>query len=207
MDIRTEYDLLKKAATRGGLGEAIAAIVLEFSTRDILQMNRNFRYATLDIDPVYRRRLTEKVSEHLSGTYQTIRLMRQQGAFLPMHEPVTRAVPDFWEMVAGACTGHVRDPDSPLRFLKFLLSGFCMVVLLKPGHPVGTPFPGGDAVEFIDGQYFCPVREKANDVDSALCPFSPALQTPEIGYLKPPVNPSPHRRQEFIDHYWHNYNG
>jgi len=39
----------KKSATRGGLGEAIAGIVLEFSTRDILQMNRNFGFAMLHL--------------------------------------------------------------------------------------------------------------------------------------------------------------
>jgi hypothetical protein len=45
------------------------------------------------------------------------------------------------------------------------------------------------------GSNYCPVREKANDVGSALCPFCPALQTPEIGYLKPPVNASKHRKE------------
>ena len=73
-----------------------------------------------------------------------------------------------------------------------------MFVQGLPGHPVGMPFPGGDKVEVIDGIYYCPVREKANDVDAALCPFCPALQTPEIGYLKPPVNASKNRKQEFI---------
>jgi uncharacterized protein (UPF0305 family) len=55
-----------------------------------------------------------------------------------------------------------------------------------PGHPVGMPFPGRDRVAIIDGIYYCPVREKANDVDSALCPFCPALQTPEPGILQQP---------------------
>ena len=96
-----------------------------------------------------------------------------------------------------------------IRFLKFLLAGYCMLVLQEPGHPVGTPFPGGDRVEFTDGVYYCPVREKSGDVDEALCPFCPALQTPEIGYLRPPTNPSEHRKQEFIEHChrFHNFNG
>jgi hypothetical protein len=71
------------------------------------------------------------------------------------------------------------------------------------------PFPGGDKVEIIDGTYYCPVRDKANDVDAALCPFCPALQTPEIGYLKPPVNASRHRKQEYIRETYdrHHFNG
>jgi uncharacterized protein (UPF0305 family) len=56
-----------------------------------------------------------------------------------------------------------------------------MVVRRNFGHPVGTPFFRGDKVEVIDGIYYCPVRTKANDVDAALCPFSLACQTPEIG--------------------------
>jgi Uncharacterized protein conserved in archaea (DUF2115) len=84
-----------------------------------------------------------------------------------------------------------------------------MFVLNEPGHAVGTPFPGGDKVEYVEGIYYCPVREKADDVDAALCPYCPALQTPEIGYLRPPLNPSEHRKQEFIEHChkFHNFNG
>ncbi len=71
------------------------------------------------------------------------------------------------------------------------------------------PFPGGDRVAVVEGTYYCPVREKANDVDAALCPFCPALQTPEIGYLKPPVKGSEYRKQEFIrtTYEHHHFNG
>jgi uncharacterized protein (UPF0305 family) len=111
-------------------------------------------------------------------------------------------------MVAVRCSAG-EEEQVRLRFLKFLLSGFCMFVQELPGHPVGMPFPGGDKVENIEGTYYCPVREKANDVDAALCPFCPALQTPEIGYLKPPVNASGHRKQEFLRQTFdrHHYNG
>jgi hypothetical protein len=134
--------------------------------------------------------------------------MNQQGAFSTMTEPVPDPVAVYWTMVAGQCTAG-DDVELRLRFLKFLLSGFCMFVQLLPGHPVGMPFPGGDKVEVIDGVYYCPVRDKANDVDAALCPFCPAFQTPEIGYLRPPVNASGHRKQEYIGHVYryHHFNG
>jgi len=40
-------------------------------------------------------------------------------------------------------------------------------------------------------------------------PFAPAHQTPEIGYLRPPLNASEHRKQEFIQqcHTYHHFNG
>jgi len=203
-----DCDRLRAAATRGNLGEAIAEIVLRYSPRDLQQMQWNFSSSIRDIDPGYRKRLEELITAHLHGTYQQIRLMEQQGAFALMHEPVPVEAKAYWTMVSERVADN-GDGKNNLRFLKFLLAGFCMFVMRQPGHPVGMPFPGGDTVEVIDGVYYCPVRTRAGDVDSALCPFCPALQTPEIGYLKPPVNASGHRKQEYIEHIHsgHHFNG
>jgi len=206
--IRDQCVLLQKMRTRGELGAAIASIVLGYSPRDLQQMTWNFSEKIRDISPEYRKKLEETITGHLHGTYQDLRLMNQQGAFFAMAEPVTDPVPAYWPMVAGQCMSG-DDEEIRLRFLKFLLAGFCMFVQRLPGHPVGMPFPGGDKVEVIDGVYYCPVRDKANDVDAALCPFCPAFQTPEIGYLRPPVNASEHRKQEYIGHVYeyHHFNG
>ncbi|HUT38588.1 MAG TPA: DUF2115 domain-containing protein [Methanoregula sp.] len=202
-----DCDLLGSKKTRGDLGRAIAAIVLAYSPRDLQQMKWNFAEKIRDIDPAYRKRLEETITGYLHGTYQNVRLMNQQGAFSSLREPVPDDARAFWDMVAVQCTKG--NDEDRLRFLKFLLAGFCMLVQELPGHPVGMPFPGGDKVEVIDGLYYCPVRTKANNVDAALCPFCPALQTPEIGYLRPPVNASEHRKQEFIKNCYdfHNFNG
>jgi uncharacterized protein (UPF0305 family) len=200
--------MLGSKKTLGDLGAAIAAIVLSYSPRDLQQMRWNFAEKIRDISPLYRRRLEETITGYLHGTYQNVRLMDQQGAFAAMREPVPIDAPEYWTLAATQCmTGD--EGEDRLRFLKFLLAGFCMFVQRIPGHPVGMPFPGGDKVEVIDGVYYCPVRTKANDVDAALCPFCPALQTPKIGYLKPPVNASGHRKQEFIRNCYdfHNFNG
>ena len=205
--IMAECDLLGSKKTRGDLGRAIAAIVLTFSPKDLQQMKWNFSEKIADIDPVYRKRLEETITGHLHGTYQNVRLMNQQGTFSSLSKPLAGDAKAFWTMVSLQCSGG--DGEDRLRFLKFLLAGFCMLVQGLPGHPVGMPFPGGDKVEVIDGISYCPVRTKANDVDAALCPFCPALQTPEIGYLRPPVNASERRKQEFIKNCYdfHNFNG
>ena len=207
-DVRRECENLGRITTRGELGRAIARLVLIHSPTDIQQMKRNFGKKVQDLSPEYRDKLTRKINEHLLGTYQTIRLRNQQGSFNAMMKPVTDLQRSYWSMVADQC-GSGSDSSIRLRFLNYLLAGFCMVVEHEPGHPVGTPFPGGDSVQLIEGVYYCPVREKAGDVDSALCPFCPALQTPEIGYLRPPVEGSEHRKQEFIDncYRYHNFNG
>jgi uncharacterized protein (UPF0305 family) len=198
---------LGAAETHGDLGKKIASLVLKYSPRDIRQMMTNFGNTIQDISPEYRAELEAAVTTHLLGTYQNIRLAEQQGAFARITEQVAARERSYWNMVANQC--RPGPGDLRLRFLKFLLAGYCMIVRQEPGHPVGMRFPGGDKVERIDGVYYCPVREKANDVDAALCPFCPAQQTPEIGYLKPPLNASEHRKQEFIDncYRYHNFNG
>jgi uncharacterized protein (UPF0305 family) len=199
---------LGAARTRGELGSLIAPLVLSFSPVDLRQMIGTFSRQIADVEPGYRSRVTEKVSEHLLGTFQRIRLMSQQGSFSSLEDPLDQSASGFWDMVAGECRGP-GGRNLRLRFLKYLLAGFTMFVPGEPAHPVGTPFPGGDTVQFQDGVYYCPAREKANDVGGALCPFCPAVQTPAVGYLRPPVNASEHRKQEFLrttyDH--HHFNG
>jgi uncharacterized protein (UPF0305 family) len=200
---------LQQVKNRGELGKHIAFLVLQHSPGEIQKMKQNFGKKTENITPEYRDKLVKKITEHLLGTYQKIRLLQQQGVFKTMNEPVTDQQKKYWDMTREQCQENEGEDAPATRFLKYLLAGFCMLVLNEPGHPAGTPFPGGDSVQFTRGVYFCPVREKANDVDAALCPFCPALQTPEIGYLRPPINPSEYRKQEFIEHChkFHNFNG
>jgi uncharacterized protein (UPF0305 family) len=207
LTIADECSDLGTKKTRGELGKAIAVIVLAYSPKDLQQMKWNFAKRVRDIDPAYRNRLEETITGYLHGTYQRLALMTRQGTFSSLDDPVPDDSGAFFAMVSAQCT--TEDDDNRLRFLKFLLAGFCMLVLGLPGHPVGMPFPGGDEVAIIDGVYYCPVRTKAGDVDAALCPFCPALQTREIGYLKPPVNAGRNRKQEFIKNCYdyHNFNG
>lgn len=207
--IARECARFRAMSTRGELGAEVATAILRYSPADIRQMMQNFGNRIRDITPDYRERLKEKVTEHLLGTFQSARLMRQQGSFGPLRETVTRNEQQYWDMVRDQCRSGKDGEDLRLRFLKFLLAGFTMIVRREPGHAVGTPFPGGDEVQLIDGVYYCPVRDKANDVGGALCPYCPARQTPEIGYLRPPVNASEHKKQEFIDncYRYHNFNG
>jgi uncharacterized protein (UPF0305 family) len=194
--------------TTGELGQAVADIVLFYSPHDLQQMRWNFSGKVQDINPDYREKLEETITGHLHGTYQVIRRMHDLKNFVLMRGLLSEDAGDYWKMVTAQCSSGEKE-QVRLRFLKFLLEGFCMLVQGLPGHPVGMPFPGGDKVEVIDGVYYCPVRERANDVDAALCPFCPARQTPEIRYLKPPLNASKHRKQEFIQNCYdyHNFNG
>jgi uncharacterized protein (UPF0305 family) len=194
--------------TRGNLGEAIDELIAGYSPKDIQRMQWNFSETIRTLGPDYRQQLEESISTHLLGTFLKAGLMHRQGTFGPMKGTVGDNAAQYWLMVASQCrTGDAK--TDRIRFLKYLLAGFCMFVLETPGHPAGMPFPGGDTVQCIDGIWYCPVRTKANDVDAALCPFCPAQQTPEIGYLKPPVNAGELKKQEFISNCYehHHFNG
>lgn len=200
---------LKAATTRGELGMGIARIVLAHSPKEIQQMKRNFDTKVQDLSPDYRERLTAKITEHLLGTFQRIRLDDQQGTLKTLHQILSEDQKTYWDMVGRQCSGEGEADAPALRFLKYLLAGYCMLVLDEPGHPPGTPFPGGDEVEFTNGVYYCPVRDREGDVDAALCPWCPARQTPSIGYLRPATRPTERNKQEFIDncYRYHNFNG
>jgi uncharacterized protein (UPF0305 family) len=51
-----------------------------------------------------------------------------------------------------------------------------MFVLDQPGHPIGTPFPGGFTVRQQGDEFYCPIREKEKDIWYSICNFCPAKQ-------------------------------
>jgi uncharacterized protein (UPF0305 family) len=110
-------------------------------------------------------------------------------------------------MVAEACTERAREKDPKYLYLKYLLAGFTMFVLTEPAHPVGTPFPGGQIVDEWEGTYLCPVRDMADDVPYALCPYCPAIQSTEPTYPEMRARRLERRRQECLANYWTNYKG
>ncbi len=107
---------LQQAKNRGDLGECIALLVLQHSPVEIQRMKQNFSDKIQDITPEYRDRLTKKITEHLLGTYQRIRLLQQQGIFKTMPEPMAEHQKKYWDMAAEQCR---RMPEEML-----LISGF-----------------------------------------------------------------------------------
>lgn len=61
-----------------------------------------------------------------------------------------------------------------------IISLYVTYITEKPVHHVGSEFPGNLKVEEINGEYFCPVKEKQKDNINATCHFCLAKQTPNI---------------------------
>ena len=59
-----------------------------------------------------------------------------------------------------------------------IISLYVTSITEEPIHHVGSEFPGNLKVEEINGEYFCPVKEKHEDNINATCKFCIAKQTP-----------------------------
>ena len=70
------------------------------------------------------------------------------------------------------------DDKFPLFYV--IISLYVTYITEEPVHHVGSEFPGNTRVEEINGEYFCPVKDKQKDNINATCHFCLAKQTPNI---------------------------
>ena len=61
-----------------------------------------------------------------------------------------------------------------------VISLYVTYITEEPIHHVGSEFPGNLKVEKINGEYFCPVKEKHMDNVNATCHYCIAKQNPTI---------------------------
>lgn len=205
--IRTACRRMQGAKTKGELLRIIAGEVAAFDLRDLEAMSAGFERKVANLPPDYRDRLLASVREEIFGAHHRLILLSRNGFGPGMDEPPDPAVGGYATMVAEACTAKAQEKDPKYLYLKYLLSGFVMFVLKEPAHPIGTPFPGGQIVDEWEGAYLCPVRDKADDVPYALCPYCPAVQSVEPTYPEMRVRRQERRKRECLANYWTNYKG
>ncbi len=118
-------------------------------------------------------------------------------------------LPRMWrEFVREAGRQSSRGTEGDrLRALKYVIAAFAMFVCEEPAHPVGTPFPGGYAVELHEGVYYCPVREVQGEVDETLCRFCPAVQSRERDLMLTKEERWFVEREEKLENYFYNFKG
>ena len=61
-----------------------------------------------------------------------------------------------------------------------VISLYVTYITEEPVHHVGSKFPGNLEVEEVDGEYFCPVKEKHLDNVNATCHFCIAKQADNL---------------------------
>ena len=174
--IRAISARMREAPTKEALACIIAEEVATYTLLDLLEIRATLERELRYVPAAYRAKLQPKMREHFFGMHHTIMTGYHSGRFDGHSEPVEGKLGDFCDMLAGVPDAD-EGWDFRLALLYYLISAFAMFVRGLPGHPVGTPFPGGFSVELRDGTYWCPVREKEDEVKTSICPFCPARQS------------------------------
>ncbi len=167
---------LREAAGRRELAEIVCRTVERYTLRDLQDLRAALQKDLQNLPPSYRRRLYPRLIEQVFGTHHRVLLICRSGGLEAIEGPLPERFPEYCAMVERACSSGATLEEGDRDLFYYLLAAFNIFVLGLPGHPVGTPFPGGFVVEERDGEYLCPVREKEGDVETSICPFCPAKQ-------------------------------
>ena len=173
--VRQACTRLRSVKTRAELAAALYREVSGYSLFDLQAMRGRMERDLQAVPTGYRQRLYPRMMEMIFETHHILITTMRQGGTAVQDGPLAEEFPDFCE-VAEKTSLAIDKEEQHLELLYFLLAAFNVFVLDRPAHPVGTPFPGGFEVEVRNGEYLCPVREKADDVENALCPYCPAKQ-------------------------------
>ena len=175
-NVRRVCTRLRSAKTRAELAAILYQEVSRYSLSDLQAVRGRVERDLRFVPPAYRQRLYPRLVEQVFDTHHALISTIRQGRLRVGGEPLPPEYEEFCDMVERTCLAGEED-EQHLELLYFLLAAFNIFVLDLPAHPVGTPFPGGFMVEIRNGEYLCPVRDKANDVENALCPYCPAKQS------------------------------
>lgn len=176
------------ATTKGELGLILAGEVGRYTLGDLQILGGRLYAEMVRLPEPYRSRVRPYIAEQLFGAHHHLLAMHRSGRFLSMTKPVTdrETFLEFCDMIPDGCFRWDESTERiPFRFTPrhrafyYLISAFTMFVLDQPGHPVGTPFPGGFRVEERNGSFYCLIRDREKEVPFSICNFCPALQTEE----------------------------
>jgi uncharacterized protein (UPF0305 family) len=168
---------MRRAQSKEGLATIIAEEVASYTLQDLLQLRASVERDLRHVPPGYRAKLQPKMMEHLFGTHHAIMAGHRKGRFDGFHGSMEGNLGEFCDMLLGIPDRDGDEGDPRLVLFYYLIAAFTIFVCELPGHPVGTPFPGGFIVEEREGTYYCPVREKEDDVETSICPYCPAEQS------------------------------
>ncbi len=179
---------LSSAQTKGELSALLAHEIQEYTIFDLQMIGGRLNNEIDNLPSPYRERIRPYFREQLFGKHHQLLSLYHTRAFGRMNDPIRdpEAFKKFCDMLPEGCSSwndsgernpYFRNPKN--RFFYYLIAAFTMFVLDEPGHPVGTPFPGGFSVEQRGRDYYCLIRDKEKDVFYSICNFCPAHQSEE----------------------------
>lgn len=173
------------ARTRGELGEAVADEISSYSMYELQVIGGTVKNEVDRLPSPYREKIRPYFDEQFFGRYHRLLSMHRSGAFADLEKPFDdgETFRKFLAVIPSGCFENTNASGTEFSFggpiqslFYYLLSAFAMFVLEEPGHPVGTPFPGGFVVERQGDEFFCPIRDKEEDIPFSICNYCPAKQ-------------------------------
>lgn len=180
---------MRNLTRKDELGTFLVAVFKRYDMYDLQLINGKIERDLRDVPLVYRKKIMPFLREWIFGRYHLALLLERNKKISSFSESITdpKIYSSFCEMLPSGCISisEKHDPYPPdhaawYNLFMFLMAGFAMYVLDEPGHPEGTPFPGGGLVKKKGAQYYCPIRDKEEEIFYSICNYCPALQEPDI---------------------------
>lgn len=171
--IRHTCQCLHEVKTMQELEDCIYCAIRKYTLSDLQYVRGFVEREYKDLPAYYKAQLYPKTIEQIFGAYHSVIISHTSKSPTGSSGQLPLTYKKFCDMVENTLITNPEE-NSAIHLLYYLLSAYTMFVKSEPGHPVGTPFPGGLSVKRIGKQFICPVKEKTDGVETAICSFCPA---------------------------------
>ncbi|MDF1531773.1 MAG: DUF2115 domain-containing protein [ANME-2 cluster archaeon] len=144
-----------------------------YTVFDLMKIQAQLEKESRYLPPGYKKLYKEKMGEQLFGNYKAI----ISGDAYHNQKLDGELYAEFLNTFQSKLDDRTDEHYPDMTILYHMCALYNIFVTLTPPHPEGTPFPGGFVVEKKGEDYYCPVREKQEDNNEALCKFCVAKQT------------------------------
>lgn len=175
------HDVCQQLVSAETGSDAVSVIIhalRRFTIFDLARVGANIRSEVEKLPEPYKSRYRVYAHDLLDKYHELMSAVKESGSFSITDKALWK---EYWASAAEHLMKPDTDPRSCLsnpagKFFYRLVYGYVMLIAGKPGHPVGTPFPGGWCVKEENGEILCPIRDKEKDLPEALCNYCPAVQ-------------------------------
>jgi uncharacterized protein (UPF0305 family) len=143
-----------------------------YSVFDLIKVQALLENDCKYLPPKYKKILKEKTCEQIFSNYKAI----LSSTNVKNQELNIEQYLDFLNSFQNRLDNMIGNDNHQIIVLFYLCAMYNIFITKTPPHPVGTPFPGGFAIEKIGNEYYCPVKDKQQDNKEALCRFCVAKQ-------------------------------
>jgi len=184
--VKNAAEKLSIARTKQELSRILMKEISIYTLSDLQVIGGRLHTEIIRLPRSYREKVGPYLIDQVLGGYHRLMTLNRSGRLHAMDGPISdlETFRRYCEIIPEGCSQW---NDTALRMpvpytvrhrlFYYLIGAFTMFILEQPGHPVGTPFPGGFKVEERNGIFYCLIRDKEKEVPYSLCNYCPAVQS------------------------------